>query len=46
MALTTMRPCGDYRTSYKADQTIFQTRLTLIFIVLAIAFPDKRLVHQ
>jgi branched-chain amino acid transport system permease protein len=28
MAIATMRPCGDYRTSYRADQTIFATRLS------------------
>ncbi|MFH1553898.1 MAG: branched-chain amino acid ABC transporter permease [Pseudomonadota bacterium] len=33
MAIDTMRPCGDYRTSYRADQTIFDTRLTFAFIV-------------
>ncbi|MDI4664757.1 branched-chain amino acid ABC transporter permease [Xanthobacter autotrophicus] len=36
MAIDTMRPCGDYRTSYRADQTIFATRLTLIFCVIAV----------
>lgn len=36
MAITTMRPCGDYRASYRADQTIFQTRLTLVFIIAAV----------
>lgn len=37
MAITTMRPCGDYRTSYRADQTIFATRLTWLFCVAAVA---------
>lgn len=37
MAIDTLRPCGDYRTSYRADQTIFSTRLTLILMVAAIA---------
>lgn len=36
MAIDTMRPCGDYRTSYKADQTIFQTRLAMLFCVAAV----------
>ncbi len=36
MAINTMRPCGDYRTSYRADQTIFQTRLAMLFCVAAV----------
>jgi branched-chain amino acid transport system permease protein len=36
MAIDTLRPCGDYRTSYKADQTIFATRLTMLFCVAGV----------
>lgn len=36
MAISTMRPCGDFRTSYRADQTIFATRLTMLFCVAAV----------
>ena len=36
MAIDTMRACGDYRTSYAADQTIFATRLTMLFCVAAV----------
>ena len=36
MAIDTLRPCGDYRTSYRADQTIFATRLTWLFCVGAV----------
>jgi branched-chain amino acid transport system permease protein len=42
MALLTARPCGDFRTGYAADTTIFPTRGSLIaclagLVVLAIA---------
>lgn len=36
MAINTMRPCGDFRTSYRADQTIFATRLTLLFCIASV----------
>ncbi|GGF76606.1 branched-chain amino acid ABC transporter permease [Azorhizobium oxalatiphilum] len=31
MATTSLRPCGDYRSSYRADQTLFDTRLSMLF---------------
>ncbi len=37
MAMNTMRPCGDFRASYRADQTIFATRLTFLCVVAGIA---------
>lgn len=37
MAMNTMRPCGDFRASYQADQTIFATRLTFLCVVAGIA---------
>lgn len=36
MATDISRPCGDFRTSYRADQTIFSTRLTFLFVVLGV----------
>jgi len=33
MALNTLRPCGDYRASYRDDQTIFATRFTMWLLV-------------
>jgi branched-chain amino acid transport system permease protein len=32
-----LRPCGDFRTSYGSDQTVFPTRLSLAFCILGIA---------
>ena len=37
MATAVIRPCGDYRTSYGADQTIFATRASLAFCIAGIA---------
>jgi branched-chain amino acid transport system permease protein len=37
MVTALIRPCGDYRTSYGADQTIFATRTTLAFCLAGIA---------
>ena len=44
MALgSSMRPCGDYRTSYAGDTTIFETPLvrniTIVFILLLLCAP-------
>lgn len=36
MALATARPCGDFRTSYAADKTIFPTRGSLIAALVGI----------
>ncbi|MGF7158634.1 branched-chain amino acid transport system permease protein [Rhodoligotrophos appendicifer] len=33
MAIDIMRPCGDFRTTYRSDQSIFSTRLTLAFLI-------------
>lgn len=48
MALQTARPCGDFRTSYAADTTIFPTRMSFIacaagvlLLVLAPAIFDR-----
>ena len=41
MSSLTMRPCGDFRTSYKQDNTIFETktiRWVTIFTILALCF--------
>ncbi|MEY8199746.1 MAG: branched-chain amino acid ABC transporter permease, partial [Colwellia sp.] len=41
MSSLTMRPCGDFRTSYKQDTTIFETktiRWVTIFTILALCF--------
>ncbi|TCD14903.1 branched-chain amino acid ABC transporter permease [Oricola cellulosilytica] len=37
MATTSLRPCGDFRTTYKADQFLLQTRWIAIWTMLAIA---------
>ena len=37
MSSLTMRPCGDFRTSYKQDNTIFETKTIFKLAVLAIA---------
>ena len=37
MATNTMRPCGDFRATYRADQTIFATRLVFLCVVAGIA---------
>jgi len=37
MSSLTMRPCGDFRTSYKQDNTIFETKTIFLMAVLAIA---------
>ncbi|MBY0431599.1 MAG: branched-chain amino acid ABC transporter permease [Rhodospirillales bacterium] len=43
MASISMRPCGDFRTSYRADKTLFETRTTravfLAFLLLAYLAP-------
>ena len=36
MAFAISRPCGDFKTSYGADETIFATRTSLIFCVAGI----------
>ena len=41
MSSLTMRPCGDFRTSYKQDNTIFETktiRIVTILTILALCF--------
>jgi len=41
MSSLTMRPCGDFRTSYKQDNTIFETktiRLVTMLTILALCF--------
>ena len=41
MSSLTMRPCGDFRTSYKQDNTIFETktiRLVAMLTILALCF--------
>jgi len=41
MSSLTMRPCGDFRTSYKQDNTIFETktiRWVTVFTILALCF--------
>jgi branched-chain amino acid transport system permease protein len=38
MAAEAMRPSGDFRTSYRADQTIFATRTTRGFLIAGILF--------
>lgn len=41
MSSLSMRPCGDFRTSYKQDNTIFETktiRWVTIFSILALCF--------
>jgi len=37
MASISLTPCGDFRESYRADQTIFPTRLSRAFAVAAVA---------
>src|SRR6266705_2411699 len=37
MAVTiALRPCGDFRTSYGRDQTVFPTRLSLAFCIIGV----------
>lgn len=36
MAATTMRPCGDFRRSYRADQTIFPDRASQLWVIALI----------
>jgi branched-chain amino acid transport system permease protein len=36
MAVAALRPCGDYRTSYRADQTIFPTLASRYAAILAV----------
>src|SRR5438874_7850302 len=36
MAVAALRPCGDYRTSYRADQTIFPTLASRYAVILAV----------
>ena len=41
MSSLSMRPCGDFRTSYKQDNTIFETktiRWVTIFTIIALCF--------
>lgn len=38
MSSLTMRPCGDFRTSYKQDNTIFETKNIRIMAIIAVAF--------
>jgi branched-chain amino acid transport system permease protein len=38
VALPDPRPCGDFRTSYRADQALFHTRVDQIAVLAAIAF--------
>ncbi len=37
MSSLTMRPCGDFRTSYKQDNTIFETKTIRLVTLLTIA---------
>ncbi len=37
MSSLTMRPCGDFRTSYKDDNTIFETKTIRLITILTIA---------
>lgn len=37
MASISMRPCGDFKATYRADQTIFDTRTSMWFVAGAIA---------
>ena len=37
MSSLTMRPCGDFRTSYKQDNTIFETKTIKRMAIMAIA---------
>ncbi|WP_298441360.1 branched-chain amino acid ABC transporter permease [uncultured Ferrimonas sp.] len=37
MSSLAMRPCGDFRTSYKQDNTIYETKTVRGFAILAIA---------
>ncbi len=37
MSSLAMRPCGDFRTSYKQDNTIFETKTIRLFTALVIA---------
>lgn len=44
MSSLSMRPCGDFRTSYKQDNTIFETktiRWVTIFTILALCFAPQ-----
>src|SRR3984893_4792966 len=36
MAVAALRPCGDYRTSYRADQTIFATVAARYAVIVAV----------
>lgn len=36
MATTALRPCGDFKSSYASDQTVFPTRVSLAFCVLGV----------
>jgi branched-chain amino acid transport system permease protein len=35
-ATIALRPCGDFKTSYGSDQTIFPTRLSLAFCIMGV----------
>ena len=37
MSSLTMRPCGDFRTSYKQDNTIYETKTIRNVAIIAIA---------
>ena len=36
MSSLTMRPCGDFRTSYKQDNTIFETKTIRLLAIASI----------
>src|SRR5688500_16159782 len=38
VALPDPRTCGDFRTSYRADQALFHTRVDQIAVLAAVAF--------
>ena len=38
MSLKNIRPCGDFRTSYKSDMSLFQDKKSFFFVLLGIVF--------
>jgi branched-chain amino acid transport system permease protein len=53
VALPDPRPCGDYRTSYKADQALFHTRFdryavlaSILFVALTPLWADRFILSQ
>ena len=38
MNLKNSRPCGDFRTTYKKDMSMFEDRKSFYFVLLGIAF--------